>query len=101
MKVGDALVIVGMAVLFALTPLAYQACGNGSVARPAWADADCDTTFIKVGDDEWRTRLIHCTTTVIETVFVAVDFECVEDCLEIKGLGHWRECLEVCVPAHE
>jgi hypothetical protein len=39
------------------------------------------------------------TLTVVETdtVYIALDFECVEDCMDVHGIGHWRECLEVCV----
>ena len=86
-------------------------------------DAVCDTTLVygfdwhhAHGDSVCATVLIECVTTqtdtltftVIDTVFVesppdtivvAPDYACVADCIEINGLGHWRECLSACLPA--
>jgi hypothetical protein len=76
-------------------------------------DSACDTTWswYLFDGDSCRVRLIECmytetdtiievdTLTVVETdtVYIALDFECVEDCMDVNGIGHWRECLEVCV----
>lgn len=90
-------------------------CTDHSGYGPPAAEGDsaCDTTWswYPLDGDSCRVRLIECTYTEtdtiietdtlmvveVDTVYIAPDFECVEDCLEVNGLGHWRECLEVCV----
>jgi len=34
-----------------------------------------------------------------ETLFVMPDYECIRECIEINGRGHWEECLIGCLPA--
>ena len=93
-------VIAGTALV--LSTILLLSC-DGVLVTGADAAAECDTTsFTDRGGTVQRT--IRCVETVfitdcVDTVYVAVDFDCVEDCLEVNGLGHWRECLEACRPA--
>ena len=36
-----------------------------------------------------------------ETLYIAPNMECVEECVALNGLGHWRDCLAVCVEAQD
>ncbi len=99
--------------------LAFNSCDSSSTYPHRHINAVCDTTithgFQWVDDDSvCTTMLINCTfidtveVAVVDTLFVATppdtivvtpDFDCVADCLEVNGLGHWRECLSACLPA--
>ncbi len=89
-----------------------NSCGTSATGPRAVNDeATCDTTDYAsafIDGELCFTRLIECTFTIFDTVLVEAepdtiilppDLDCVADCLEINGLGHWRECLAVCLPA--
>lgn len=100
---------VAFVALYALGLIAVSCMGGGGGYAPHEVREGCDTTTttLKLADGDWlRTVEIECT--VIETVFVATppdtvyvqpDWECVRECVELNGLGHWRECLTACIPA--
>lgn len=35
-----------------------------------------------------------------DTVYVLPSWDCIEECMEQNGLGHWRECLGACIEVH-
>jgi hypothetical protein len=85
---------------------------SGTLAPRSPDDAVCDTTEWISGSaadscNGIRFTLIECVTTITvhdtiwadpDTVVIIADpdWSCVHACLKLKGLGHWRECLEGC-----
>ncbi len=115
---------MGLLIKFALcipfciaVGLLFEGCDSSCLmsAHGHGDETACDTTWTWSDSDSCKIRLIDCTTTVhdttivveTDTLFVAVtdtvivlpNYASVEDCVKIRGLGHWRECLEVCVEA--
>lgn len=65
-----------------------------------YVETPCDTVFVPAPPETVYVPVdIVCPPCQPDTLVVVPDWSCVEDCLAINGLGHWRECLMVCVPA--
>jgi len=63
-------------------------------------EVPCDTVFVPSPPDTVYVPVdIGCPPCLPDTVYIEPDWSCVRECLEINGLGHWRECFGVCVPA--
>ena len=61
----------------------------------------CDTIVVRdtISVHDTVRDTITVTVAVHDTVEILPDYSCIEDCLEVNGLGHWRECIEWCLPA--
>lgn len=101
--VGILLVAVIITLVFISGLVTSLSCNNMGVA-PVWADAECDTTRFVAADRHYIK--ITCVKTVTDTLYIAItdtlyidpNYPCIEDCLQINGLGHWQDCLEECLP---
>ncbi len=95
-------ILLGAIVLWGLIALVSLGCGSNSYSSSPGRTGECDTTRI---GGQWKTTIIECVktdtlyVTVTDTLWIAPDYECFGDCIEIQGLGHWEECIRACIPA--
>jgi hypothetical protein len=70
-------------------------------------ECDPETVAVEIpGPPDTLTVVDTVTVTLYDTVTVYIpvpvecperDWQCVVNCMEQNGLGHWRECLETCI----